>query len=79
MTIPESVTVTEVTMVQQHSSTSAKSLKKTATGRYLATVDRLPNGGFVVQIKGMLLKGYEIFQRQSSTQQKGSDLKVTVS
>lgn len=78
MTMPESVTVTEVAMVQQHSSTSAKSLKKTATGRYLATVDRVPDGGFTVQIKGMLLKGYEIFQRQSSTQQKGSDLKVTV-
>lgn len=77
--MPDSVTVTEVEMVQNQKSTHATSLKRTATGRYFATVDKVPDGSFTVQIKGLILKSYEIFQRQSSTQQKGSDLRVTVS
>lgn len=77
--MPDSVTVTEVAMVENHSSTIAKNIQRTGTGRYFATVDRVPSEGFIVQIKGLIVKRYEIFQRQSSTRQKGSDLKVTVS
>ncbi|XP_062391750.1 von Willebrand factor A domain-containing protein 7-like [Sardina pilchardus] len=79
ITMPDSVRVTEVAMVQEHGTTVlARSLKKTALGSYFATVDRVPEGSFAVQVKGMILTGsFEIFQRQSSTQLKASGVTVT--
>ncbi|KAG5284545.1 hypothetical protein AALO_G00027850 [Alosa alosa] len=78
ITMPDSVKVTEVAMVPEHGNIVLASLKKTEMESYLATVSRVPEGSFAVQLKGTILKGsFEMFQRQSSTQLRASGVTVT--
>ncbi|KAL2086877.1 hypothetical protein ACEWY4_017936 [Coilia grayii] len=77
-----SVKVTEVTLSQvSGTDTVAGAVEQTATGDYLVTLSRLPEGAFSLQLKGENSSSSRasdmLFQRQSSTQLRTSAVAVT--
>lgn len=57
-------------------------IKAVGATDFLVNVDRIPEGAFVVQLKGLLNDSTQSlpsrFQRQSPTQYKGSRITITV-
>ena len=80
LTGSESTTVTEVALVQSSGSEEIKGeLVPQGSGDFLAQVNRIPSGEFVVRVKGRISSSSAVFQRQSSTNFRASNLTVTVS
>ncbi|XP_067260199.1 von Willebrand factor A domain-containing protein 7-like [Chanodichthys erythropterus] len=78
----DSVTVTDVLLVEASGSGVVNgTIKAVGATDFLVNVDRIPEGAFVVQLKGVSndstrsLSGQ--FQRQSPTQQQGSRVTIT--
>jgi len=80
----DSFTVTDVLLVEASGSDVVNgTIKAVGATDILVNVDRIPEGAFVVQLKGLvndLTRSLPSqFQRQSPTQQKGSGVTITVS
>ncbi|XP_048052723.1 von Willebrand factor A domain-containing protein 7-like isoform X2 [Megalobrama amblycephala] len=78
----DSVTVTDVLLVEASGSGVVNgSIKAVGATDFLVNVDRIPEGAFVVQLKGVLNDSTQSlpsqFQRQSPTQYKGSRITIT--
>ncbi|KAK7166072.1 hypothetical protein R3I93_005988 [Phoxinus phoxinus] len=78
----DSVTVTDVLLVEASGSDVVNgTIKAVGATDFLVNVDRIPEGAFVVQLKGLLNHSTRSlpsqFQRQSPTQQKGSRVTIT--
>ncbi|KAG1925181.1 von Willebrand factor A domain-containing protein 7 [Pimephales promelas] len=78
----DSVTVTDVLLVETSGSDVVNgTIKAVGATDILVNVDRIPEGAFVVQLKGLvndLTRSLPSqFQRQSPTQQKGSGVTIT--
>ncbi|XP_077102695.1 von Willebrand factor A domain-containing protein 7 [Siphateles boraxobius] len=77
-----SVTVTDVLLVEASGSDVVNgTIKAVGATDFLVNVDRIPEGAFVVQLKGLLNDSTRSlasqFQRQSPTQLKGSRVTIT--
>ncbi|KAK7161547.1 hypothetical protein R3I94_004278 [Phoxinus phoxinus] len=75
-----SVTVTDVLLVEASGSAVVNgTIKAVGATDFLVNVDRIPEGAFVVQLKGLLNDSSSTgrFQRQSPTQYKGSRITIT--
>ncbi|XDV15319.1 hypothetical protein PO909_015437, partial [Leuciscus waleckii] len=78
----DSVTVTDVLLVEASGSDVVNgTIKAVGATDFLVNVDKIPEGAFVVQLKGLLNDSTQSlpsqFQRQSPTQQKGSRVTIT--
>ncbi|XP_048052725.1 von Willebrand factor A domain-containing protein 7 [Megalobrama amblycephala] len=78
----DSVTVTDVLLVEASGPGVVNgSIKAVGATDFLVNVDRIPEGAFVVQLKGVLNDSTRSlpsqFQRQSPTQQQGSMVTIT--
>ncbi|XP_051757204.1 von Willebrand factor A domain-containing protein 7-like isoform X2 [Ctenopharyngodon idella] len=76
----DSFTVTDVLLVEASGSGVVNgTIKAVGATDFLVNVDRIPEGAFVVQLKGLLNDSSMTsrFQRQSSTQYKGSRITIT--
>ncbi|ROI47898.1 von Willebrand factor A domain-containing protein 7 [Anabarilius grahami] len=78
----DSVTVTDVLLVEASGSGVVNgTIKAVGATDFLVNVDRIPEGAFVVQLKGLLYDSTRSlpsrFQRQSPTQQQGSRVTIT--
>ncbi|CAM4483557.1 unnamed protein product [Leuciscus chuanchicus] len=78
----DSVTVTDVLLVEASGSDVVNgTIKAVGATDFLVNVDKIPEGAFVVQLKGLLNDSTRSlpsqFQRQSPTQQKGSRVTIT--
>jgi len=77
----DSVTVTDVLLVEASGSDVVNgTIKAVGATDFLVNVDRIPEGAFVVQLKGLVNDSLSTsrFQRQSPTQYKGSRTTITV-
>ncbi|XP_077102696.1 von Willebrand factor A domain-containing protein 7 [Siphateles boraxobius] len=75
-----SVTVTDVLLVEASGSDVVNgTIKAVGVTDFLVNVDRIPEGAFVVQLKGLLNDSSSTgrFQRQSPIQYKGSRITIT--
>lgn len=84
LTGTDSGTVTEVALVESSGSEEVKGVVESqGGGNFLVQVDRIPPVVFVVRLKGQVDGGTSkasiIFQRQSSTNFRPSNLTITVS
>ncbi|KAM4546120.1 von Willebrand factor A domain-containing protein 7-like isoform 1-T1 [Odontesthes bonariensis] len=78
LTGSESATVTEVALVQSSGSEEIKGeLVPQGSGNFLAQVNRIPSGEFVVRVKGRISRSSTVFQRQSPTNFRASNLTIT--
>ncbi|XP_051561364.1 von Willebrand factor A domain-containing protein 7-like isoform X3 [Myxocyprinus asiaticus] len=75
----DSATVTDVLLVNASGSGAVNGTITAVAGtEYLVTFNRIPEGAFLVQLKGLLndLSSSTRFQRQSPTQQRGSRITI---
>ncbi|XP_056590286.1 von Willebrand factor A domain-containing protein 7 [Triplophysa dalaica] len=73
----ESVTVTDVLLVDASESNFVKGSVKSVGGTdYLVSLNRIPEGTFGLRLKGLLNNSSNRFQRQSSNHRKGSRITV---
>lgn len=80
LTGSDSATVTEVALVVSFGSEEIKGVVvPQGSGNFLVQVDMIPSVEFVVRVKGSNQDSSNIFQRQSLTNFRGSNLKITVS
>lgn len=83
LTGSDSATVTEVSLVQLlRSEEIVGAVEPQGSGNFLVQVDRIPSVEFVVQVKGQddsASSGASVFQRQSSTNFRPSNLTISVS
>ena len=78
----DTANVTEVTLVESSGSEEIKGVvEPQGSGNFLVHVDRIPSSAFVVRVKGedVNSRASVVFQRQTSTSFKTSNLTVTVS
>ncbi|XP_016319877.1 von Willebrand factor A domain-containing protein 7-like [Sinocyclocheilus anshuiensis] len=75
----DSVTVTDVLLEASGSDVVSGTIKSVGATDFLVNIDRIPEGAFVVQLKGLLNDSSSAsrFQRQSHTQHKGSRITIT--
>lgn len=79
MTGGESVTVTDVLLVDASGSNFVNGSVKSVGGTdYLVSLNRIPEGAFGLRLKGRLNNSSSRFQRQSSNHRKGSRISVKV-
>lgn len=80
LTGSDSATVSEVALVVSSGLEEIKGVVvPQGSGNFLVQVDMIPSVEFVVRVKGSNQGSSNIFQRQSLTNFRGSNLKITVS
>ncbi|XP_037543286.1 von Willebrand factor A domain-containing protein 7-like [Nematolebias whitei] len=78
LTGSDSATVTEVALIVSSGSEEIKGVVvPQGSGNFLVQVDMIPSVEFVVRVKGSNQDSSNIFQRQSLTKFRGSNLKIT--
>lgn len=76
----DSASLTEVALVELSGSEEVKGvLVPQDDGNYLVQVDRIPTVEFVLRVTGILPSSSNVFQRQSPTNFRASNLTMTVS
>lgn len=77
---PSSVTVKEVglVLVSGPESTTSSTIEDMGSGEILVTIDAVPEGEFVITLKGTDKVSNSDFQRQSTTQMSVSKVQIQV-
>lgn len=82
LTGSDSATLTEVALVESSGSEEIKGVVEAqGSGNFLVKVNRIPSVAFVVRVKGQgdITRASTVFQRQTPTNFRASNLTITVS